>query len=140
MELRVPARLPALGVLREAVNGLASYYAGCQPVPTSSELYAWGLAVYEAATNVVRHGYDGGSEDRLSLRIQPQADQVVFSLRDRGRPNRAWPYDPQAVRDRDEGGYGMHIIHRVMDEVAYVHEPDGVNVLVMIARFPRALP
>lgn len=133
LRLSVPARLAYMSLLRGAIGGLEAYYADSPLAPTSQVVYAWGLAVYEAATNVVRHGYAGGSDAPLTLTVVPGEDCVVFTLSDRGAPNPNWPYAPQTATRFDDGGYGQHIIHQVMDEVAYHQDDTGQNHLTMTA-------
>lgn len=134
----VPARLARVGELRAALAGLDAYYAKQAHGPSPTELYAWGLALHEAATNVVRHGHGGGSDAPITLTVEPAPDHVVFVLQDSGRPNPLWPYEPPARPSLDEGGYGLQIIHRVMDEVRYHQDPAGRNVLTLVARLEAA--
>lgn len=135
--LSVPARMPYVASLKAMVLALEGVYAdhACRPSPDA--VYAWALAVYEAATNVVRHGHAGGSERPMTLTIDPQPDLVVMRLIDDGTPNPAWPPrdEPPAL---GESGYGQHIIQRVMDEVAYTRDGEGRNVLEMVARLEPA--
>jgi anti-sigma regulatory factor (Ser/Thr protein kinase) len=135
MTVSVPARLPALGVLRMAVGGLGPYYAGREPAPSGTDLWSWALAVYEAATNVVLHGHDGGADAPLTLIMAPERDHVVFTLHDTGRPNPAWPYQPRDIPELAESGRGMAIIHRVMSDVTYETDDLGRNTLIMRAGF-----
>lgn len=133
LRLSVPARLAYMSLLRGAIGGLEAYYADSPLAPTSRTVYAWGLAVYEAATNVVRHGYAGGSDEPITLTVAPGEDRVVFTLIDGGAPNPAWPYAPQTASRFEDGGYGQRIIHQVMDEVAYRQDASGQNRLMMTA-------
>jgi anti-sigma regulatory factor (Ser/Thr protein kinase) len=133
LRLSVPARLAYMSLLRGAIGGLEAFYADNPLAPPSQTVYAWGLAIYEAATNVVRHGYAGGSDDLVTLTVAPGTDRVVFTLADRGAPNPAWPYAPQAAADFEDGGYGQRIIQQVMDEVAYHQDATGQNILTMTA-------
>jgi serine/threonine-protein kinase RsbW len=134
IDVTVPARLARVGELRAALAGLDVYYADQAYGPSPTEVYAWGLALHEAATNVVRHGHGGDSNAPITLTIEPAPDHVVFVLQDTGRPNPAWPYRPPGRPVLDEGGYGLQIIHRVMDEVRYHRDPAGRNVLTLVAR------
>jgi anti-sigma regulatory factor (Ser/Thr protein kinase) len=133
LRLSVPARLAYMSLLRGAIGGLEAYYADSPLAPSSQTVYAWGLAIYEAATNVVRHGYAGGSEAPLTLTVAPESDRVVFTLADHGAPNPAWPWSPGATASFEDGGYGQRIIHQVMDEVTYQPGAGGLNILTMTA-------
>jgi anti-sigma regulatory factor (Ser/Thr protein kinase) len=137
--LTVPARLAHIGLLRGVVAGLASYYAGQAVVPTPDDLHAWSLGIYEAGTNIVRHGHDGGSDAPIRLTIEPGAGWVVFTLRDRGRPNPAWPPLMEAPSPDQEGGHGLWIIRQVFAQVDYGRDGDE-NVLRLEARFPGSRP
>ena len=82
-------------------------------------VFAIELAVGEAVTNIIRHAYDNqpGHEIHLSLTI----DDTKFRLRiiDFGRkfdPADQPPPDLDALR---EGGYGIYLMKKVMDEVTY---------------------
>lgn len=135
VRVSVPARLAFLSLLRGAVGGLESYYAGHRHAPAPPVIWGWGLAVHEAATNIVRHGYDGGSDAPITLEIVPSADQVEFVLEDAGRPNAAWPYRCEGPLAFEDGGYGLRILHEVMDELIYRPDPGRRNVLIMRCRF-----
>ncbi len=98
------------------------------------DIFAIQMAVDEAATNVMLHGYD---EDKGSLRVTcwQRADDFVVEIRDRGRP-----FDPNAVpepdlysplEERREGGLGIYLMRRMMDQVDFSREGD-VNVVCMV--------
>lgn len=80
------------------------------------------LAVHEAATNIIRHGYqdDAGRLIRLVLEIDPDRAQVVFSY-----PGRHFDPDrvPYPVFDGTrEGGFGVYLIRQLVDEVHYTRD------------------
>lgn len=128
IEVSVPARLEYLGLLRAAVLRVASRYLSGGP--SAEQLNRWALAIHEAALNVVRHGYHGASDELIHLVIDPRPEEVRFTLMDYGQPNLAVPTAPPAM---SESGYGLSIIHAVMDEVQY--EPGKPHVLRMTHRF-----
>lgn len=106
------------------------------------------LAVDEALTNVIRHGYDGRPDQpihvELSVRpssdaaVSPLADELCIRIRDHGRqidPSRIAPRPLQEVR---AGGLGVHIIRSVMTRVEYTRRGiDGME-LVMTRCVPLA--
>jgi anti-sigma regulatory factor (Ser/Thr protein kinase) len=132
ISITIPARLEYLGLLRAVVEALGQLYDAHPHRPTATVLYAWSLAVYEAGTNIVMHGHDGGAPASFSLRIDPGLESVAFELEDCGRPNERWGHAPQAS-DEDEHGRGLAIIRHVMDEATYLCGPDGRNVLRLVA-------
>jgi serine/threonine-protein kinase RsbW len=91
------------------------------------------LAVEEAITNIIEHGYqDTRGEITVSCRAGDRT--VVVRLEDR-----AGPFNPLAHpepdlsgnrEDREIGGLGIFLIRQVMDEVRYRFE-EGKNILVL---------
>jgi anti-sigma regulatory factor (Ser/Thr protein kinase) len=93
------------------------------------------LAVDEAVSNIVRHGYGGGPGPIL-LRMGRQDHDVWVELRDEGRafdPTTA-PSPPQhEAAERPIGGLGIHLMRQVMDEVTYRREGKE-NILRLVKR------
>lgn len=94
------------------------------------------LAVEEAASNVIRHGYRGRG-GKLAIRFVTANGDVIIALRDHARPFTPGAVKPPnksvPLKDRPLGGLGMHLINQLMDEVVYEVLPDG-NLLTMIKR------
>lgn len=94
------------------------------------------LAVDEALTNVIRHGYLGRVGQQIELRVRRLQDHehgegVEISVRDYGRQV---PLDKICGRDLDDlrpGGLGVHIIRNVMHHAEYSHAEGGGMRLVM---------
>lgn len=90
------------------------------------------LAVDEACTNIIEHGYkdmDPGSII-LSFRIEP--DRILASITDFGHifePAEApKPNVEAALEDRPMGGLGLYLIYQTMDNIDYESSQDG-NIL-----------
>ncbi|MEP7083098.1 MAG: ATP-binding protein [Betaproteobacteria bacterium] len=87
------------------------------------------LAIDEAAMNVIMHGYAGMDPGSLMLELDIGADKVDVALTDFGHPFE--PYDPgvpdadSLLGDHAPGGFGLHIIYRTMDDVAYHTDEEG---------------
>jgi len=102
----------------------------------SEEILDTQLAVEEAITNVINHGYKKpGGEIKVSCRISP--DRIEVQITDA-----APRFDPLSVpepeldttiEDREVGGLGVFLIRKVMDETSYRYE-NGKNILVLIKR------
>ncbi len=96
------------------------------------------LAVDEACQNIIIHGYQGRSDQRIALAAFRLSDGMELQLRDT-----APTIDPATIRPRDldhirPGGLGTHFIQEVMDDIAFQPAPDGVgNLLSLTKRLPR---
>lgn len=107
----------------------------CQPLnPTQKDVLSLQLALEEAVTNVVNHGYKDGAahEFTVSLDVGPGDGSVVAVLTDD-----APAYDPLAraevdtslpLEQRPIGGLGVHLVRKLMSSVRYERR-DGRNVL-----------
>ncbi len=82
------------------------------------------LAVDEALTNIIRHGY-GGREDQpiwiyFSPAIAPDGRAgIEITIEDEGRQIDPQEIKSRALEDIRPGGLGVHIITKIMDEVRY---------------------
>lgn len=97
------------------------------------------LAVDEALTNVIRHGYCGASHGRIAVSVNATddpADGPGLEIRVRDFcPN--VDLEKIAGRDLDDvrpGGLGVHLIRAMMQEVEYSHAEGGGVLLVMRKR------
>jgi sigma-B regulation protein RsbU (phosphoserine phosphatase) len=92
------------------------------------------LSVTEAASNIMRHAYRGRTDQRIQLDAEVFADRLVLRLHHLGET-----FDPKAVSapafdGHQEGGFGMFIIERSVDEVKYHRDERGRNCIAMVKR------
>lgn len=89
------------------------------------------LALEEAAVNVCRYAY-GGNSGEMHITVEAEGDSVVVELSDRGVP-----FDPlsvqkpdvaRSIREGRAGGFGIHLMKCMAEEVAYRRE-GGRNLL-----------
>jgi anti-sigma regulatory factor (Ser/Thr protein kinase) len=97
------------------------------------------LALEEAVTNVIRHGY-GGREDgeiRVGFHVTPEA--ITATVEDDAPPfdPHEWPDPPLPPEGADRHGVGVYLIKRVMDEVDY-RRRGSRNLLTLTKRIGRA--
>jgi serine/threonine-protein kinase RsbW len=83
------------------------------------------LALDEALTNVIRHAYQGQTDQPIHITLAAHDGHLAISVRDFGRT-----CDPATIRSRDlddirPGGLGVHIIHECMDRVEYLPADNG---------------
>ncbi|HEU4765645.1 MAG TPA: ATP-binding protein, partial [Candidatus Eisenbacteria bacterium] len=98
------------------------------------------LAVDEACTNVVKHGYKDLPGGPIEVVITGNGREFSIAIHDRGRPfdlrNVQSPDLKMYVENRKRGGLGVFIMNQLMDEVRYRHGHDG-NTLIMAKRLDR---
>ncbi|HNP73691.1 MAG TPA: anti-sigma factor antagonist [Kouleothrix sp.] len=93
------------------------------------------LAVDEAATNIIQHGYEPGTPGAIELSWQVASRQLIVALRDHGR--RFSPEDVPApdlaapLEERQAGGLGIYLMSRLMDSVSFTFDDQLGNVLTM---------
>lgn len=130
VELRFLAEPRELKNVRAAVKREA-LAAGCDEASALDVM----MAVDEACQNVIRHAYAGERGGEIVLRIEREAEALVFSLLDfapRVDPAKVKPRDLDDIRP---GGLGTHLIQEVMDSAEFVEPPPGCgNLLRMVKR------
>lgn len=98
------------------------------------------LAVDEAFTNIIRHGYDGRTDQPVwigfTTTVHNHRPALRITLEDRARQ-----VDPATIcgRNLDDlrpGGLGVHLIRRVMDSVIYAPGPCGGMTLCLVKSLP----
>ena len=95
------------------------------------------LAVDEACTNIIEHGYQGEDRGPIEIECDGSAGELVITISDRARPFDAeavpQPHLGDALEDVQVGGLGLFFMRQVMDAVEFTREDDG-NKLVLVKR------
>ncbi len=96
------------------------------------QAYACSLAVAEVCENIIRHGYGSESDQNIMMTLTDHDEGgLIIQLRDNA-PSFNASLKPEQLpwvkEDPPVGGLGLHIIHRVMDQVCYRRE-DEQNIL-----------
>jgi serine/threonine-protein kinase RsbW len=95
---------------------------------------AFELALSEAYTNSVKHGRGNGLASDISIDFKSGPDSLTIRIKD-SNPPFSLEYSPPSGDDRyRSSGYGLYIIHRVMDDVRYSRE-NGCNVMTLSKSF-----
>jgi anti-sigma regulatory factor (Ser/Thr protein kinase) len=132
----VPSSTEFLAAIRDTTKRVAEL-AGLD-APTAEQV---ALAVDEASTNVIEHAYGGASDRFVDLAFSCEPDALLVEIVDDGRP-----VDRSAVprvdlrryaRERRRGGFGMHLMDRIMDRVSF-RRRGRRNVCSMVKRLPAA--
>lgn len=95
------------------------------------------LAVDEACTNVVTHGYAGMNPGSIMLALEFEPQLVTVKITDFGHsfePTEPEAPDPETTLDDPaHSGLGLYFIYQTMDEISYRSGEEG-NVLTFIKR------
>lgn len=116
--------------VREAVRKLAREQ-GC----SEENLDCMVMAINEACMNVMQHAYHQINDGEIVLEFWQESDELVIRIYDF-----ADKVDTSTIKSRDlddvrPGGLGVHLIHKVMDQVEYRDLPDQPgNLLEMRKR------
>jgi serine phosphatase RsbU (regulator of sigma subunit)/anti-sigma regulatory factor (Ser/Thr protein kinase)/transposase len=134
-QLRVSAEDRHLAEIRDFVQDAGEKLLIPQKILANTK-----LAVDEACTNVVKHGYKGMSGGFIEIVITGNGREFSIAIHDTGRGfdlrNVKSPDLKMYVETRKRGGLGVFIMNQLMDEVRYRAGHDG-NVLTMVKRLGR---
>ncbi len=106
-----------------------------------AEIYAVQLAVDEASTNIMEHGYGQECPNRIDVTCEILEDGLKVVIYDD-----AAPFDPESVPEPEldvtleevkPRGLGIFLMRKMMDEVRYETTADKGNTLTMIKRHAR---
>ncbi len=95
------------------------------------------LAVDEAITNIIVHGY-AHCDGTVRLQVTHEGETVAvilrddagpFDVREAPRPDLSLP-----LAQRPMGGLGVHLIEQSVDEIRYQRSAPGVNELTLLKK------
>ena len=121
-----------LGPMRAFVRA----FCGGLPVSVLDEesVSSLALAVTEAASNIMRHAYQGRADQRIRLTADAFADRIILRLAHRGKTFDPGTVRPPAFDGSREGGFGVYIIARSVDEVRYNRDEQGDNCIYLVKK------
>lgn len=124
------AYLESLEDFREFIKEHCTGFPGV----TDEILYDVQLAVDEACTNIITHGYSNMDPGSVILDLELDPDRLSVSLTDFGHsfePGEAPVADVHAsIEERELGGFGLFFINQSMDKVDYRVTEDG-NTMIL---------
>jgi anti-sigma regulatory factor (Ser/Thr protein kinase) len=112
-----------------AFRGLIDNACAQHPAVGEQTCYDLKLAVEEACTNIITHGYAGMNPGSIILVLEIDPSRVLVTLTDFGHPFE--PYEPPApdvrakLEDGITGGFGLFLIYQTMDSIGYEMAEDG---------------
>ncbi len=98
------------------------------------------LAVDEACTNAIKHAYRGNERGLIDVIIRVTPKKFHLIVRDQGPGfdfrNYEAPDIQRSIQHRKGGGYGIHLMRSLMDEVHFKRSK-GFNEVHLIKYRPR---
>jgi serine/threonine-protein kinase RsbW len=95
------------------------------------------LAVDEACTNIIEHGYEGEDKGKIEIACASLPGELTITIRDQAKrfdPNAAPPPKLNTnIENLGVGGLGLYFMRQVMDRVEFSYE-DGGNKLILVKR------
>jgi serine/threonine-protein kinase RsbW len=129
VRLRIPAKPEYITLVRLALSGLSRL----RPLDDET-LGDLKLAVTEACSNSVRHGYRDGGHGMVDISYELQPDRLVVEVEDDGPgfdPNRPGA----SAEELAEGGLGIAIIRAVCDEFEAGERRQGGGTRLRFVKF-----
>lgn len=102
------------------------------------EMYSVQLAADEACSNIIEHAYEDIPNGEIEIVCKVETGQITIIIHDHGKE-----FDITKVRkpnlsrdlsEREVGGLGVYLIHKLMDEVRFSSSKKHGNTLTMIKR------
>jgi len=138
INLDVSAELSHLSMVRSFIAQAARGF--CQD---ENYIYDLVLAVDEAVTNIIVHGYSqvqGATPGSIHLTVEPVSGGLAVTIQD----DAPW-FDPTRhpspdftlpLEMRQRGGMGIHLVRQLTETLEYQALPAGGNWLRMVKVFP----
>ena len=100
------------------------------------KIFDLNVAVDEACTNIIQHGYSPDEEGTIEIQCQLlNENKAAVLIKDRGKP-----FDPTKhtnvdttsnLEERRPGGLGLFFIRELVDEIYYEYK-EGYEILTMV--------
>ncbi len=103
-------------------------------------------AISEAVTNAIEHGNQHNEAMKVVVLLTVRGDDLIVSVTDQGHKvidqsavsTASNPPDIKAKLSADDkGGWGIWLIHELMDEVEFSTAPSGGNQVRMVIHLER---
>ena len=127
--LTIASRTTAIDQARTWVSG------HLVPAGASADaVWAIEMALTEALANVITHAYAGDGSHDIHLSLELHADRCEIEIVDFGEPFDEATYAAPDFTEARAGGYGVHLIGELMDEVERTAIPAGGTRLRLVKR------
>jgi serine/threonine-protein kinase RsbW len=99
-------------------------------------LHQLDLAVTEAATNIIRHGYQSEMGRPIEVSFEASEQELCVGLYHDGEVFDPSQASPPAFDGSREGGFGLYLIREAVDEVRYFRDERGRAGVQLIKKRP----
>jgi len=130
-KLTIESRTEQLIAVREFVSAAARDFGFAD-----EEISKIALAVDEACTNIIKHGYQYDSSKTITITIKPDKEAFEVLIKDTGAR-----FNPEELQTPDmkeylaqykKGGLGVYLMKTLMDKVEYHIHPGEMNEVRLI--------
>ena len=97
-------------------------------------VWAIEMALTEALANVIAHAYAGDDSQSIHLSLELHDGACEIEILDSGEPFDESTYTAPDLTEARAGGYGVHLIGELMDEVERTAPPEGGTRLRLVKR------
>ena len=97
------------------------------------------LAVDEACSNIMRHAYEGKTDQPIYATFCLDPKMMEITLHDYGKSVEAKKIKSRKLDEVRPGGLGVHIMKTVMDKVEYKNGTKDGNILIMKKNLPKGI-
>jgi serine/threonine-protein kinase RsbW len=122
VNIDLPASLKFLNLIGACVRSVLEHE--CDLPDRDSFIYQVELAVHETCSNIIEHAYASSpGRVHLKLTIEDEPRRLIVDIFDTGMPFDATRLQKLEIGEPKSRGYGLYLIHQLMDKVTYLGEP-----------------
>ena len=96
-----------------------------------------GLVINEALANVIRHAYQGATDQPIELSAQRTDDGISLTVRDWGLGVNPLDLPPKKHDPMKPGGVGLICMRQMMDDIQFHKQSDGMLLSMSRSRIRR---
>ena len=103
-----------------------------------NEIYSIELATDEACSNIIEHAYAGLPQGVIDISCHADDGQITVVIHDHGKQfdmsRVPKPNLGKKLSEREVGGLGVFLMHKLMDEIHFSSSKKSGNTLTMTKR------
>jgi sigma-B regulation protein RsbU (phosphoserine phosphatase) len=93
------------------------------------------LAFVEALSNIIKHSFDSVAKGGIEIELRSSRNRLSIEIIHDGAPFRPRSTPLPDPTQRREGGYGLYIMNRCFDRIAYETTRSGAQSILLIKHF-----